>query len=266
MPIEPAFNTSFIPKKSLQSQVGGAGPYVKRRGTYGPGFFVASLIFALALLVSAGLFFYSGAIERSIEGKIKQLEMAREALRPDLIAAFEYLDMRLATAKSVVGEHRATSALLEHLEAITLTDVRYDKLTYTVPVRADAINASRRTDPSQSQLRVLLQGHADTVESVALQIEQYRVSEFFSEATFQSIDRDIAESPETDFQVMLTIDPRLVAFAEVLERTGAPSVVSAPEPAPTEVMPTEAIPEDATGTSTPPSEVAPPAPEQGTNS
>lgn len=227
--MEPAFNTSFIPKKSLQSNMGGNGPYVKRRGTYGPGFFVSALLFAVALLVSGGLFFYSGVIERSIDGKINQLEKARDALRPDLISAFEDVDMRLTEAKTLLDNHRAVSALLKHLEDTTLTHVGYASFTYTAPSH-ESVKASGASESAAGKeaLVVNLHGYADSVESMALQIEQYRLSKYVSRVALRSLDRDLEESMETEFLVALTIDPALVTFAETLKLEGAPAVVSSP--------------------------------------
>lgn len=81
--MEPKFNTSFIPKKSMQSPSGGTAvkTYVARRTTRGPFFYMAFLLFFISLLASVGLFAYTKLVASNIDDKIAQIEKVQAASR-----------------------------------------------------------------------------------------------------------------------------------------------------------------------------------------
>lgn len=213
--MEPSFNTSFIPKKSLQANLGmGGDQYVKRRNVYGPGFFITSVIFALAVITSVGLFGYTNyVLQPSIDRKLQDLTKMRDNLnKPELLLTLEELNTRLSQTKTLVTSHVAVSELFAYLEDITLGRVQYTSLEYLSGGATSARGASKGSTEGFLKIK----GKAADVTLVAVQVDQYKQSEFLHNPILLRVARDLNISPETQFDVNLTVDSRLPLYSRLL--------------------------------------------------
>jgi hypothetical protein len=204
--MEPKFNTSFIPKKSLQD-VGGntGGRYVGRRDVYGPGFYLSLLVFLVAVVATVGLFAYSKIIEKSIEEKITLLEAKKAVFSSEDIVALIRADTQIKNAHRLVLEHVTLSELFNHLEKITLKRVQYTGLEYA-------------GFPNEVGL-VTLSGNAKNFQDVALQTEQYRTDTNMRNPIVRELERDKEEDVSFSIDVLTNIE--FLSFASMLSRNSA---------------------------------------------
>lgn len=200
------YNTSFIPKKFLTENVdgGGSSRFVKRRSVIGPGYFLSLLIFLIALVVSGAVFGYTKITQKNIDDKLHQLEGKMKTLDNALIDDFERLDNRMKTANTLIAAHLAPTALLTFLENVTMTDVRYLKLSYD-------------TDSYENTIRGFIAGVSDDYESVALQMDQYRNAQTVNNPVIINLRRgEIENVNEKAFEIQFAVDPHSIGFGSTL--------------------------------------------------
>ncbi len=236
--MEPKFNTSFIPKKSLQAEVGGASNnrYTSRRSIYGPGFFVSSVIFALAVLAALGVFGYTQVVEKQVDEKISTVQKSRAVLDPALIKQLARMDLRLRAANVLLNDHVALSQLLSAVEAITLQKIQYTSLAYSVTSR----------DPAPT---LAIEGVATDMRLVAAQNEQFVLKDGFKDAVLSTLQRDKDDNGNLTFEIDMTVDPQLTSYVNAV-KDGARSASVPVAPAVTTPPATPAGPVLDTGAST----------------
>ncbi len=201
--MEPKFNTSFIPKKSLQADVTGSksSKYVGRRTVHGPGFYLMLLIFTITSIVSIGIFGYTKIVIRDIEGKINKMEEQKAAFDIDSVNMLTQFDLRVRSAKKLLMSHIAVSELFELLENITLKKVQYTELSYSgMPNETPSITIS---------------GDSNNFQNVALQTAEYRKNQSLLEPVVNSLEKK--DTGYIHFSVDMTADERLTSFSSSLE-------------------------------------------------
>lgn len=218
--MEQQFNTSFIPKKSLQEDVNGTTPgkYVHRRSVHGPGFFLMLLVFITTLVSAIGVFGYTKVVQSRIKEKIIQLDRDRAAYKPEIITALKRVDARLRGAKTLVENHKAMSPLFTTLEKLTLTDVRYSE------VEVQGMNDQSGT-PTGVNLSLI--GDARNFRSVALQMDAFTQEQAFRDPVVTKLEK-AEESGEALFSIKMTIDPTMLLFTHTLNRVPVPAPSTPP--------------------------------------
>jgi hypothetical protein len=223
--MEPKFNTSFIPKKSLQADVTGSsagGKYVGRRTIHGPGYFFSMLLFLVSAVASLGLFGYTKIVESAIAEKITRLEEQKASFDPESIDLLERTDIHITNANKLLMQHVAVSELFTLLEKLTLKRVQYTELKYA-------------GSPGESAM-VTIDGSTQTFQNVALQTEQYRGDVNLTNPIVRELER--LETGAVHFSVDLTVDQRLVLFSSFLKKASSNStseVITVPTETVTEV-------------------------------
>lgn len=217
--MEAKFNTSFIPKQSLQTAAKGPSvhEYVQRRSTRGPGFYITFLIFFIACLTSIGLFVYTKYINTTIESKVASLEKARDDFEPKLILEFGRTDTRMTQSTLLLENHIAASELFALLEATTLRNIRYDSFNYNVV-----------KDEGGPKISVTLSGQAPDFTSIAQQADQYVKNEFVRSPVIS--DLNVNKTDQAIFKATMEFDPRLTLFSRAISAKGtvAPKPVAVP--------------------------------------
>lgn len=216
--MEPKFNTSFIPKKSLQADVSGttAGKdrFVRRRDVRGPGYYLMLMVFLASVVISLGVFGYTKIVESNIQEKIARLERQKESFDEDTVAMLTRADSQITNAKKILAGHVAVSELFTLLETITLSRVQYTELEYTGM-------------PNQTAV-VSISGQAKNFQDVALQTEQYRLHQSLYKPVVRDLERQ--ENRTIDFSIDLAADQRLVTFSSALRNRGNTVVTPPPPP------------------------------------
>ncbi len=203
--MEPKFNTSFIPKKSLQADVSGSkgtSKYTHRRTIYGPGFFLMLLIFTITVVVALGVFGYTKILIRDIEGKIAKMEEQKNSFDLNSVNMLTEFDTKIRSAKKILASHVAVSGLFDLLENITLKKVQYTELVY---------NGFPNEVPT-----ITVTGVSDGFQNIALQTEQYRKDTSLLNPVVNDLEKK--ENMTIDFSVDMEADRRLTSFSSFLNR------------------------------------------------
>lgn len=208
--MEPKFNTSFIPKKSLKADIvggtrGGGGSYVKRRTVRGPGFFLMLLVFIVSVSASIGMFVLIKSVESNIQTKTKTLNSQKDLFNSDDIDMLVKAQVHLDSAKKLLKNHVAVTELFNLLEDITLKSVQYTKLEY---------------EDSGDDIVATITGTTKGFKEVALQTAEYRnkknASGGLRSPVLKELERD-SENKTVDFTVDVSVDRFFVSFSEAVK-------------------------------------------------
>jgi hypothetical protein len=208
--MEPQFNTSFIPKKSLQEDIGGntPGKYVNRRTVHGSGFYLTLLVFIITSIAAGGIFFYTKIIQENIHTTRIALDRARAAYKPEMIERLRRADNRLKGAYLLATTHAAASGFLTTLEESTLKTVRYSKLELGTgiagPVGADS--------PAQ----MIVSGDARDLRSVALQVDEMRKHPSIKDPGVSKLERSATGG--ATFTLQAQLDSSFLSYSKVLDQ------------------------------------------------
>lgn len=149
------------------------------------------ILFIASATLAVGVFLYVQYINASAASKLDQLERAKAAFEPALIAELTRLDDRMRAADEVLAIHVAPSVLFRVLEQLTLQTVAFSTLDFT---------AQNSTDMTLS-----MQGTAQSVNSIALEADLLSKSGIISNPIFSNINRTI-EGVKFDFTSGINVE------------------------------------------------------------
>jgi len=200
------FQTSFIPKKSVQD-----GSVRMSGGLFHT---LAVIIFSLAIVISVGVFAY----EKLLGGKISRMEAeltaAKVALQPDLIKELSRADARFEAAEELIKNHTLFSSFFELLESITLQAVRFTSFTYMMN--------------ENGKVTVSMKGEARSYSTVALQSKVISENANFVNPQFSGL--DLKENGNVIFTFKTEVDPKLINYSTLFNAMPAPVQSEITEP------------------------------------
>jgi len=139
-------------------------------------FMLLSLILFIASAVLAvGVFLYVQYMQASSASKLEQLNRAKAAFEPALIAELTRLDDRMRAADEVLGKHVAPSSLFHLLEQLTLQTVAFSTLDLAAQ--------------NSTEITLTMQGAAQSMNSIALQADLLSKSGVITNPIFSNINR-----------------------------------------------------------------------------
>ncbi len=165
------FKASFIPKKPMGSIV--RREERLRGGIVGILGFASFVIFLVTLAVLGGLFVYKAVLQGQIDQMSASIERVKQAIEPELIDVLGVADKRLQTSSVLLGNHLVISPVLRLLEDLTLSNVRFDSLAYSVD------GAGLPT--------LKLSGEARDYAALALQSDIFGDARVFAEPIFENL-------------------------------------------------------------------------------
>ncbi len=198
------FNTSFIPKKSLQADTGSSSgdKYVSRRTThYGPGFFLTFLIFVASVVASIGVFGYTTIVNKQIDEYKKTLDEQQNKFDSAVVDELIRAESRIENAKDLVVNHTILTQLLSKLEAITLRRIQYTELTYV--------------DETDAQPLLTLLGIAESYKSVAQQTTVFRNDNLIHNPIMVELEKS-NDTDDVTFALEASVDEKLISFSATL--------------------------------------------------
>jgi hypothetical protein len=133
------------------------------------------ILFIASATLAVGVFLYVQYINASAASKLDQLERAKAAFEPALIAELTRLDDRMRAADEVLSIHVAPSALFRVLEQLTLQTVAFSGLDFAAQTSSD--------------MTLTMQGIAQSVNSIALEADLLSKSGVISNPIFSNINR-----------------------------------------------------------------------------
>ncbi len=168
------------------------------------GFFalVVLLIVAVAILGSAGVFFY-GEYLVGARGELDQrLAAARVAIEPDTLSELMRVGRRLSVAQELLSKHISVSSFFEFLQLVTVRSVQFTNFRYSV-------------DPRRGLLNVDMDGNAPDYATLVFQSDTFSQHSDVSGVTF--FDLDLDTKGDVTFSLKLTLDPAKFLFKNNLQ-------------------------------------------------
>ncbi|OGI66241.1 hypothetical protein A3A95_02110 [Candidatus Nomurabacteria bacterium RIFCSPLOWO2_01_FULL_39_18] len=193
--MEPNFQTSFIPKKSIITERVPAGRPVN--------FFVIISIFILfCVVVATGvLYFYKGIKVRNIAEMENNLNIAKNRFEPAKITELQTLGRRLNASTEILSKHIAVTPIFKELQKITMKTIRYTQFNYDF------------TKEENPKILVKMNGVGVGYRSVALQADLFNNKNFI-DPIFSNLKLD--EKGNVLFDLEFSVDPSFVDYKKTL--------------------------------------------------
>ncbi len=193
--MDPKFQSSFIPKGPVASPASFTTPK-KSGGLFG---FIASVIFFIAVAISAGLFGYEKYLLSSIAQRGDDLKQAKEALNPDLIKDLLKLNSRINSTEDILSKHTVLSPLFDFLESSTYKSVRYTSFKFS----------------NDKELTISMGGQARGYAAVALQADTLSRSKYIKNPVFSDLLLD--DKGNVLFSFKATLNPDIISYKRQIE-------------------------------------------------
>src|SRR3989344_3815503 len=184
------FQLSFIPKNPVTERV------FQKKKTGMVGLLVVSL-FVISIIVSIGLFIYSGIVKSDIQSLGSQIVEAEKNADKESINQMSQFSDKLSAVKIIVNKHRVISNFLNAFASSTVSTVQFTSLNYgNLTGRGLAVN---------------LKGKATGYSSIALQEDVFSHNKNFKSMTFSNL--TLAEGGMVSFDLEILVDPQIATYS-----------------------------------------------------
>src|SRR3989344_56038 len=200
--MESNIRSSFIPQSPILAPTQGQK---KKGGGFDMFMLLALVLFIASATLAVGVFLYVQYMNASSASKLDQLERAKAAFEPSLIAELTRLDDRMRAADEVLSIHVAPSALFHLLEHLTLQTVAFSSLDFAAQ--------------NSSEMTLTMQGIAQSVNSIALQADLLSKSGIISNPIFSNMNRTLGG---VRFDFTSSINAEGLRYRSVLQGPEAP--------------------------------------------
>jgi hypothetical protein len=188
----PVIPTSFVPKQPVRA----SGRFANSGGNLV--LLVSIALLFLSVFSAAGVFAYERFLEGVRDGKKVAVEKAQSAIDAAAVEEFIRTRDRFLASRKVLDEHVAASRFFALLEEVTLANVRFNSLKFTL---ADDRSAS-----------LTMEGVARTFNALAAQSSLLSEKREVKRAIFSDI--DVNEDTDTvSFSLSAELSPALLTFA-----------------------------------------------------
>ncbi len=184
--------TSFIPKKDYKRKG-------SKKGYVGFLMLVSIIIFAIMIIATVSVFFYSGYLETEITNKSISLEREKGGLDLELIQELSRSDARLEYSKEILESHINLVPLFDFLEENTLRTVMFEKLSFQILKDGNSFELS---------------GEANSYMDVALQADIFGKSKNIMEPIFS--DLGVNPSGKITFLMKASVNSSLISYRNSL--------------------------------------------------
>jgi len=163
--MEPKFQTSFIPKKSLVT----GNPAINRSSGHASAFFMAfaMIVFVVSLGAAGGGYAWKHILSTYQISYKTQLAERQKQFNIDLIEQLKNANVKIDIAKQLLQNHVAFSGIFDIISRFTIEKVRFTNLSLTMPAAPGA------------DMNISMSGYGNSLSSVAFQsdvlsqLEQY---------------------------------------------------------------------------------------------
>lgn len=199
--METKFQTSFIPKTSLDPVSSGAK---KPMGLFA---FIATIIFFISVVIGAGAFGWHRYLENRKSQMEIDLDKSVKKFEPNTIEEYVRLNNRIDAAKSLLARHIAVSYVFDFLQDQTLQSIRFSDFKYDLS-----------TDGSAN---ISMNGEAKSYNAVAYQSQVFGRERALKSPIFSNLDLDA--SGNVIFNFNTKVDPGFIVYIRKAAQTSANS-------------------------------------------
>lgn len=191
--MESNIRSSFIPQAPISAP--SSGSRRERKGGADLALLISLVLFFASVVLAVGVFLYVQYLATAAESKRAQLQRAKEAFEPALIAELTRLDDRMKAADLVLSNHTSPSDIFTLLQQLTLQTVAFSSFSFVAQ--------------NEREMGITMQGVAQSVNSIALQADLLSRSGLVVNPIFSNINRTI-EGVRFDFTA--SIDPAQLRY------------------------------------------------------
>src|SRR3989344_1315253 len=173
--MESNIRSSFIPQSPILAPTQGQK---KKGGGFDMFMLLALVLFIASATLAVGVFLYVQYMNASSASKLDQLERAKAAFEPALIAELTRLDDRMRAADEVLSIHVAPSALLRVFEQPTTPTAALPappralfRVLEQLTLQTVAFSALDFAAQNSTDMTLAMQGVAQSVNSIALEAD-----------------------------------------------------------------------------------------------
>jgi hypothetical protein len=224
--MEPKFQTSFIPKKTLTPAANGAVtaglPKPQVRHSFSVFMSLSVLLFILSLAGIGGAYAWKQYLLSSQKNYQQELAQRKEQFKVSSINKLKKISVQIDTTSELINRHVAISELFSIIQSLTVESVRFTSLNVTIPKEGSSVQIS-------------MSGLGKNLSAVAFQsdvlshLEQYGLRNVIKNPiiTDPSLDPNTAVT----FGFSAEIDPTLLNYKKSIGATSGSSAGSAANPA-----------------------------------
>jgi hypothetical protein len=216
--MENSFQTSFIPKKLISSNISDKEP----RNFFS---LIAIFILIISVLLSAGLYVYKIYLTKQEATLSDSLTKTRDSFEKATIDELELFDKRTQSAEKILNNHVVLSPMFALLGDITIPAIQYTSFTQgTDDILGYAVN---------------IKGVALDYRSIALQADMFNTAKgsSFKNVLFSDLTKD--KNNNITFNLKFNVDPSLLSYENnsllepATDSSSAPTPVTTPVTTPT---------------------------------
>ena len=193
--MEPKFQTSFIPKKSL-ADTSSLRPSGSRMSLLT---LLATIFLLLSIALAGGVFVYSKFTSVNISRKAKELEEAKAAFNPELISELSRLSKKMSVSEELINKHVSSAEIFETLGASTLKSVKFDDFSYNL---------------TSEKITLSLRGKSGGFSSIALQSDLFGKSKVIQNPVFSNLNLD--EKGSVNFLFTAEVDLATILYKDTV--------------------------------------------------
>jgi len=188
--MENTFQTSFIPKKPITSNVSDKTPKSFLS-------IIAIFLLIISVLGSLGLFFYKNYLTKHKDSLSSSLAVVRDTFEKNTIDELSLFNERTETAKQILNSHIVLSPMFSLLGQITIPSVQYTSF-------------SQETNDSGFLVKIV--GLARDYRSIALQSDAFNTpkGQSFKNVIFSNLTKD--KNNNISFNLEFNVDPSLLSY------------------------------------------------------
>lgn len=202
--MESKFQTSFIPKKSLDTKSG-----VRVKTPLNLLALASIIITTLAVVGAGGAFLYKTILEGDIDQKQQELRAVQNSFDYEAAQNVGRIDAKLVAAEELLDNHVAVSNFFSYLEETTLQRLRFSEFSLSAV--------------SKDRIAVIMKGQAKTFEVVAKQSEAFAAASALGGNFVNPIfsDLDLDEAGNVTFTFLSSVNPKLMLYKNKLVENNA---------------------------------------------
>ena len=187
--IPPTIPTSFVPKQIV-------APQARRPRPQAGALYYAALFILGVAVVGAGLTFAYGLFLNNVkDSRQARLHTAEQSINNETVTDFIQLRNRIQTATVILNQRIRVSQFFDALEALTLQNVRFKTLTFSVG--------------NDRSAKITMSGAARSFNALAVESSAFAHNDNFKRSIFSGIAAD--KSGVVSFTLNAELAPKLLA-------------------------------------------------------
>lgn len=208
--MEPRFQTSFIPKKPVESSPSKTFSSSSGGNVFGVS---AALLLVITLLSCGGFYAYKQYLVNQVTKAEKDLAAAESAFQPEKIQEIINADGRISAARGLIQGHTAISFFLDYIGSIMVKNIRF----------SDFSLVNKKGNPTLSVMGESLSYNALEAQSKELEKSSYLSNIYFS-------DFGLSDKGLVTFKLQAEISSDAVSFAKNLNEAAVVPTPSTTSP------------------------------------